>query len=229
MKSHGALRCLIAATVVSLLLVRVADAQEQEVPNQNSQPAPPATATPRLFVSDKLVLNVYAQPDQSGGRVATIETGDAVDEIERRDNFVHVRLQDGREGWVGASYLTSDTPAATRLRELQREQKAGAVDKKSADEIARLKKESLAQQAQISDLKSRVAAAESGAAESETTAAVSEEQQAPQVAAVASMESTGWSWIWPLLVVLAGGLGFTAGYRTLASRIRKKFGGLRIY
>jgi SH3 domain protein len=228
-KSHGVHRCLIAATVVSLMLARVVGAQEQEGQNQNPEQARPAAATQRLFVSDKLVLNVYAERDQGGGRVATIETGDAVDELERADNFVRVRLQDGREGWVGANYLTSDAPAATRLRELQREQKAG-VDKKATDEIARLKKESLALQAQVSDLQSRAAAAaETGAVESDDATVASDEQQAPQVAAVASAESHGPSWIWPLVVVLAVGLGFAAGYRTLANRIRKKFGGLRIY
>jgi hypothetical protein len=222
-KSPGVQRCLMAATAVSLMFAHVAGSQEQEGQNQNSQPA----AATRLFVSDKLVLNVYAEPEQSGGRVATIETGDAVDELERAGNFVRVRLQDGREGWVGVNYLTSDAPAATRLRELQREQK-GSVDKKAADEIARLKKESLALQAQVNELKSR-AAAESGAVESDDSTTGSDEQQAPQVAAIGSVESSGLPWIWTLVVVLAGGLGFIAGYRTLASRIRKKFGGLRIY
>ena len=37
----------------------------------------------QLYVADKLVLNVYQEPDQGSGRVATIETGDTVEEIER--------------------------------------------------------------------------------------------------------------------------------------------------
>jgi hypothetical protein len=32
-----------------------------------------------------------------------------------------------------------------------------------------------------------------------------------------------------LAVVLAAGLAYAAGYQSLARRIRKKFGGLRIY
>jgi uncharacterized protein YgiM (DUF1202 family) len=69
-----------------------------------------------LYVSDKLVLNVYAEPNQGGGRVATIETGDAVEQLERVDNFLRVRLTDGREGWVGANYLSAEPPAIVKTQ-----------------------------------------------------------------------------------------------------------------
>jgi uncharacterized protein YgiM (DUF1202 family) len=63
----------------------------------------------QLYVEDKLVLNVYSEADQGSSRVATIETGDAVEEIERVEKFVHIRLADGREGWVGTNYLSART------------------------------------------------------------------------------------------------------------------------
>ena len=74
---------------------------------------------------------------------------------------MRIRLGDGREGWVGSNYLTSDAPAAVQLSELQRQQKSATqgVDKKAADEIVRLKKESEALQAQVKELKAAAAAA----------------------------------------------------------------------
>jgi hypothetical protein len=51
---------------------------------------------------------------------------------------------------------------------------------------------------------------------------------AQQLAAVAPT-SGGPIWLWTLVVVLAAGLAYAAGYQSLARRIRKKFGGLRIY
>jgi amino acid transporter len=36
-------------------------------------------------------------------------------------------------------------------------------------------------------------------------------------------------WLWSLIVVAAAGLAYAAGYQSLARRLRKKFGGLRIY
>ena len=41
--------------------------------------------------------------------------------------------------------------------------------------------------------------------------------------------SGGSTWLWLLIVALAAGLAYAAGYQSLARRIRKKFGGLRIY
>lgn len=215
MKAPWSISCLSVATL--LLLTAPALAQDETVPEE----------TRRLYVSDQLVLNVYAEADPSSSRVATIETGDAVDELERAENFSRVRLQDGREGWVGINYLTDEAPAAVQLRELQRQQKSAAqgADKKAADEIARLKKESESLQAQVKELKAAAAAPAppddgvlEGALETPRT-----------LAAAAPADTRGAHWIWPVLVVLVGGLAYAAGYQSLARKIRKKFGGLRIY
>lgn len=208
--------CLSVATL--LLLTASALGQDETVPEE----------TRRLFVSDKLVLNVYAEADQSSSRVATIETGDAVDELERAENFARVRLQDGREGWVGINYLTDDAPAVVQLRDLQRQQKSAAqgADKKATDEIARLKKESEALQAQVKQLKA-AAAAPAPPDDGVLEGAVAETPRT--LAAATPADTRGALWIWPTIVVLAGGLAYAAGYQSLARRLRKKFGGLRIY
>ncbi len=217
---------LLTASTLALPLTVVAQVIAQEEGQQPEVQPAPSQPLRRLFVSDKLVLNVYSEADQAGERVATIETGDAVDELERAESFVRVRLQDGREGWVGANYLTDDAPAAVQLRELQRQQKSAAqgIDKKAAEEIARLKKESEALQAQVKELKAAAAAPAppddgvlEGAAETPR-----------QLAAAVPTDSGNALWIWPLLVVLAAS-AYAAGYQSLARKIRKKFGGLRIY
>jgi SH3 domain protein len=217
MKHPNAARCLAAATVCILTMFsRVVAAQEG--------------APPPLFVSDRLVLNVYAEPDQAGERVASIETGDAVTELERVENLIRVRLEDGREGWVGANYLTTEAPAAVRLRELQRAGKSAvqAAEQKSADEIARLKQDAAKLQFELTALKANAA---SPTAASPMPASSEEESVEADVAqsAPASASQDRAIWMWPVVVLLAGGLGFTAGYKTLAGRIRRKFGGLKIY
>ncbi len=133
MKPPARHRCLTVATLSLLLTVALpVAAQEEGQPAESSERVSPPR---RLFVSDKLVLNVYSEPEQAGSRVGTIETGDAVDELERGEGFVRIRLSDGREGWVGTNYLTTDAPAAVQLRDLQRQQKSTtqAVDKKAAE------------------------------------------------------------------------------------------------
>lgn len=230
MKTPGVSRCLSVATLSLLLAVMLpCAAQDETVPGDLPADAQtqPSAAVQRLYVSDKLVLNVYAEADPSSSRVATIETGDAVDELERGQNFIRVRLANGIEGWVGSSYLTGDAPATVQLRELQRQQKgATQVDKKATEEIARLKKESESLQAQVKQLKAAAAAAPVAADDGVLEGASPAPQQ---LAAVASTQSGGSMWLWLLIVVLAAGLAYAAGYQSLARRLRKKFGGLRIY
>ena len=112
----------------------------------------------QLYVADKLVLNVYTEADQGSSRVATIETGDTVEELERSENFVRVRLPDGREGWVGANYLTAQPPAIVRLKELQAAQPGAAPaqpSKELTDEIARLRKQNTSLTSEVAELKKK--------------------------------------------------------------------------
>lgn len=78
----------------------------------------PVHAEP-LFVIDKVLINVYAEPNQDAAKVATLETGDTVEAIEHLDPYVRVSLPNGREGWVRGNYLSKQAPAILRLKELQ--------------------------------------------------------------------------------------------------------------
>ena len=219
-------RCLTVATLSLLLAVALPVAAQEG--GQPAEPSEPVSPPRRLFVSDKLVLNVYSEPEQAGSRVGTIETGDAVDELERGEGFVRIRLSDGREGWVGTNYLTTDAPAAVQLRDLQRQQKSTTqtVDRKAAEEIARLKKESESLQTQLKELKAAAAAAPAP----DDDGVLEGASPAPrELAAVAPPSGGGSTWMWLLIVALAAGLAYAAGYQSLARRIRKKFGGLRVY
>ena len=79
-----------------------------------------------MYISDKLVVNVYAEADLESSKVTTLDSGDAVEAIEKVDSFTHVRLPDNREGWIKSSYLSSQVPAIVRLKELEQERGASA-------------------------------------------------------------------------------------------------------
>jgi uncharacterized protein YgiM (DUF1202 family) len=191
-----------------------------------------------LYVDDKLVLNVYAEADQNSSRVATIETGDSVEEIERLENFVRVQLADGQEGWVSASYLRTKPPAIVRLRELDSSlpsAEANAATKQLSDEVARTKKQNAALQAEVAELKKKLTAAPATIAsvpaalpmESSTESLTQTVTPDPTPEPVI-VERTYW-WVWLLGVVLAGAGGFFAGYQTLGNRVRARFGGVKVY
>ena len=190
-----------------------------------------------LYVSDKLVLNVYAEAAQGSARVATIETGDAVEEVERADNMVHVRLADGRDGWVGANYLSSQSPAVVRLKQLESAGSAATPtpDKALTEQLARLQKQNTTLTAELAALKAKPAAIMS----STSAPAVAPAEPAPKIvssaqpieAAKPGTESSASNLWWiAILAVLAGAAGgFAAGYHTLARRVRARFGGVKVY
>jgi uncharacterized protein YgiM (DUF1202 family) len=240
MKSLPAFRCLVIATTSLLAATLPLASFAQELPPD----APPAASQPvpqQRFVSDKLVLNVYAEPDQGSARVATIQTGDAIDELQRVGNMVQVRLEDGREGWVGANYLVSDAPAIVRLRELQRQPNAvvpqvdKGVERALTLEVAQLKKENATLRGQVSELQSRAAAdaAVASSSENENNIQTHGETPTPEptlaAATLAGTEPPGGVLGWLVAIMLVGAASYAGGYQTLARRLRKKFGGLKIY
>jgi hypothetical protein len=77
----------------------------------------------------------------------------------------------------------------------------------------------------VKDLKAAAAAAPAPADEGVLEGA----SPAPQRLAATAPANSGSTWLWSFIVVLAAGLAYAAGYQSLARRIRKKFGGLRIY
>jgi uncharacterized protein YgiM (DUF1202 family) len=187
-----------------------------------------AASAEQMFVADKLVLNVYAEPDQESEKVATLETGDTVETLEQLGNFTRVKLSDDQEGWVGANYLTLETPALVRLGALEKEQKAAVqkVEKALKAQVEDLKKQNEALQGEIKNLE------EASAARDAAEAKIQQEQPAVVAEAIEPVSSGGgfnFAWLWAPFVFLAGGAGYAAGYQTLARKIRNKFGGVKIY
>lgn len=198
-----------------------------------------ATGEP-LYVGDKLVLNVYNEPEQGGGRVATIETGDVVEELERVEDFVRVRLADGREGWVGANYMSAQPPAIVRLKELQASPPAtdtntnasadAATAKRLTAEVAKLQKQNAALTAELTELKKKLATPPiQNPAPLPVAEVPSEPEQEPVELVPTVVVQRSYWWAWLLGVIAAGGIGFYAGYQTLGSRVRARFGGVKVY
>lgn len=188
----------------------------------------------QLYVEDKLVLNVYAEASSSSSRVATIETGDAVEALERVENFVRVQLADGREGWVGANYLSDQPPAIVRLKEL--ESASGALPseppKRLTDEIARLKKQNTTLQHELAESRKKLSAAPPALpanASAVPAAHVDVEPLAPPAREPTIVIDRSYWWAWMLAALAAGALGFYAGYQTLGRRVRERFGGVKVY
>ncbi len=185
----------------------------------------PATSTPAVgvpaaaYVSDELVLGVYADESSQGQRLATLHSGAALETLGSSGEFTWVRLPDGVTGWVKTSYLTAKEPAVVRVKQLEEElDRTRATTPALAEAAAR--NEVLQLERQLEELRAAAAAGTSqtgpgGAGSSLTLTAL----PAPAV-------SRWWA---------AGGMaaalaaGFWLGYATLARRVRARFGGLKVY
>lgn len=192
----------------------------------------PAHAEP-MFVIDKVLINVYAEPNQDAARVTTLETGDTVDAVDQLDPYVRVRLPDGREGWVRGNYLSKQAPAVLRLKELQSGQPPQSIKeleelkKQRAaleSEVARMRREEVAQLRQDAGSKPVPPPASAEAAKPKP---VQHAARAPMTDTQAAVRSRMWAWF--AATVTAGALGFLLGYQTLATRIKRKYGNIKIY
>jgi SH3 domain-containing protein len=187
------------------------------------------------YVIEQLVVNVNSAPDASGQRVATIKSGEAVEVLDKQGDQIHVHLANGTEGWVRKSYLSVEEPLQHRLNERNAE-----VEKLKQD-VARLEGELATARGGGHGGKTATAAgdgAPSGGARTSAAARAVETNSAQSDAA--NGEPTYFMtppdtparpvWHWALLTfVIALGLGFVLGWQVLDRRIRKKYGGLRIY
>ena len=159
------------------------------------------------YVTDELVLGVYAAQSTQGPRLATLHSGDSVETLAAVGDVTEVRLPDGVTGWVKSVYLPTSQPATVRLKLLQDElDRNRATAPGLAEAAARSDVQRLTQ-----ELQNR---SKAGAAPG---------------AAVPPQEPATWPWAWGAAVVVALGCGFWLGYAALARRIKYKFGGIKVY
>lgn len=170
------------------------------------------------YVTDELVLNVYSEQNQQGQRLATLHSGANVETLATSGDYTQVRLGDGVTGWVKSTFLTTNVPATVRVKQLEEEldrsraTTPALAEAAARSEVDRLQQELAEKQSQLNA--ARAAPIQSGAASGAPPPVTPRSVGAGTVAC---------------LVVAVGGLGFWLGYVTLARRIRRKFGGLKVY
>jgi SH3 domain-containing protein len=190
--------------------------------------AAPVSHAETTYVIEQLVVGITATTDAESERVAQVKSGDKLEVIEREGDETHVKLSNGKDGWLKSSYLTNDPPLQTRLTE-----RTAEVDKLK-QEADRQRQDSDKQRQEADKLKQDVTRLEGELAAARAARnATSDAPPAPVHDTVFLREPERQSSTsWPLLVGVAAVMlfvGFVAGWRTLDRRIRQKYGGLKIY
>ena len=175
----------------------------------------PAIHAEALYVIEQLVVTVSSVPGGSGERVATLRSGDRVELLEPQSGGeAHVRVANGAEGWVKAAYLSPELPLQQRLAE-----RTAEVEKLKQD-VSRLE----------SDLAAARVAASMPAPTAEPAAASPAVRDAAFFMTPPADQPRRAVWPWALgWSAAALVVGVALGWRMLDRRIRRKYGGMRIY
>lgn len=175
------------------------------------------------YVTDQLRLGVHVADDTSDRAFANIRSGDAVQVLQRDGAYARVRLDDGREGWVKATFLVDEAPARTQLPKLLAER-----DRLRA-ELSELTGEKFTRADQQASLQQAVAAAEARATVSELRAQEADAQRA-SLADQLRQQAEGLP-RWTLVAGTATGAvaGFWLAWIVFDRRSRRRHGGFRVY
>jgi hypothetical protein len=190
----------------------------------------PSIRAETLYVIEQLVVNVNSAPDATGQRVATIKSGSAVEVLERHGDQVHVHLPNGTEGWVRKSYLSAEEPLQLRLDE------RNAEVQQLKQDVTRLEHELTATRTgKPGSAPAPTTTTAFAAAGASTPAETNSAEGGPPTGEPAYFMTPPEGparpvWHWALAsFMVALGLGFALGWYMLDRRIRRKYGGLRIY
>ena len=176
-----------------------------------------------VYVTDSLRLGLHVAPDTSDKPFDNLLSGTAVEVLERNASYAHVRLADGREGWVKATFLVADKPAAARVIELEAalgDVESAAVEAKTAQTTA---------EQELANLRGELQA-KTGSSESiqETIERLERENTAHLERIERYRNTLPLAWVVPAVVV-ALVAGFLVGLWWLDALIRRRHGGFRVY
>jgi SH3 domain protein len=182
-----------------------------------------SAAAETIYVTDSLRLGIHEAADTSDKAFDNLVSGTAVEVLERNPNYARVRLADGREGWVKATFLVADKPAAARLQEL--EAKAGSAERAVGD--ARTAQS--AAEHELAAVRGEMQATTGSAETNRETIARLERDNAAQMERLEAYRHTlPIVWVIPALVVSLVA-GFFMGLWWLDALIRRRHGGFRVY
>lgn len=101
--------------------------------------AVPALGAEASWVSGEVKLNLRRGASTEYKIIGSVSSHQPVSVLGSENGWTHVRLEDGRQGWIPGGYLSSDPPPAIRLSQLETETRTLRTRlEKTEDEAERL-------------------------------------------------------------------------------------------
>jgi SH3 domain protein len=198
----------------------------------------PAAAAPKAYISDRLILGLYAQPDPTATPIKSLPSGLQVQILETRDAFVRIRMVDGNEGWARAEFITTELPAKVQLQQVirERDQLREQLNAEAGGE-QQLTTQLMQARQKIQQLEQQLPLPQEGSGEGAEEALQRAQQKIAELERQLANSGGARSDdnIAPKILSLLGtlllsvGLGAMLGVRWLGARVRKRFNGLKVW
>lgn len=71
------------------------------------------------YIRDELRVNMRTGPSSEHRILRVLRSGEEIAQLGKDDGWMLVRTEDGKQGWVPTSYVTSEVPASISLPKIQ--------------------------------------------------------------------------------------------------------------
>ena len=172
-----------------------------------------------VYVTDELRLGLYATEETSGRALKTLVSGTRLDVLERALMSIRVRTEEGDEGWVKTAYVVPNEPARRRLAALE------SLQATTAESLAAAETDKARLADRIASLEGELAEARQGIADLPEVVATNEALRA-KLSERGVQVPILWFALAIIVALIGGGC---VGYWWLDQRVRRQFGGVRVY
>ena len=183
-----------------------------------------------LYVAERMLVSLRAEAVDTSPVVKSVESGKALEVLQRQDQFVQVRDPQGTEGWIEARYLSPDPPARLQLAKLKEDlNKSRAQTTEANSQLKKAQAAAAEQAAKIKELEqvAREAAEKAAAAPPPPPPAPTPvEPPAPPVGKTPGDTGFTFSYLWLGISFAMLVIGFGAGVKWVRESIRKRSGGM---
>jgi uncharacterized protein YgiM (DUF1202 family) len=159
------------------------------------------------YVTERLTTTLRSTQVEGSPAVKSLESGAALEVLERVERMARVRDAQGAEGWIESRFLAATPPARAQLERMQAE-------------LAKARSDLTASRARIGELEAKLAQESPRVEPARPSANPPVAMQAP------SVDDNDFPWGWLVLAFAMLWIGFGAGIVWLRERHRKKLGGM---
>jgi len=182
------------------------------------------------YVNDRIFLGVYAEPKTDGKVEHTLQSGVKLEVLERVEGFARIQTETGQHGWVRDSFIAEQKPASMRIKEVEMERDKLQETLKAIpnnDDLIVVKNDLAKAEEQVKQLKALLEEQRAASKDVEKYAP-STIIEKPLLDSVINVSGSHWRERFFIAVIFSL-VGLGSGIAFMGQRIKKRFGGYKVW